>query len=224
MVNRYFVPVTGPQLSNRMVRLFVGLFAFGIGTGLMVQSDLGLSPWDVLHQGLSQQAGLTVGTWTILVSFIVLLLWLPLRERYGFGTIANAVVIGLSVDATIALVAVPESLGARTLLMVGGIVLVGFASGLYIGARLGPGPRDGLMTGIANRGHSIRATRFGIESIVLLLGWMLGGTVGIGTVAFALLIGPLVQFFLRRLTLDLETSKNPSENPSEKLENDRPTV
>lgn len=220
MMNRYFVPVTGPQLSNRMVRLFVGLFAFGVGTGLMVQSDLGLSPWDVLHQGLSQQAGLTVGTWTILVSFIVLLLWLPLRERYGFGTIANAVVIGLSVDATIALVAVPESLAARTLLMVGGIVLVGFASGLYIGARLGPGPRDGLMTGIANRGHSIRATRFGIESIVLLLGWMLGGTVGIGTVAFALLIGPLVQFFLRRLTLDLETSKN----PSEKLENDRPTV
>lgn len=167
----------------------------------MVQSNLGLSPWDVLHQGLANNLGLTVGQWTIIVSFIVLLLWLPLRERYGLGTLSNAVVIGLSVDFTISITAVPESLPSRLLLLVVGIVSVGFASGLYIGARLGPGPRDGLMTGIAKRGPSIRLTRFGIEAVVLAGGWLLGGTVGLGTILFTVFIGPLVQFFLRHLSI-----------------------
>lgn len=168
----------------------------------MVQSDLGLSPWDVLHQGLSKNFGLTVGRWTIIVSFIVLILWLPIRERYGLGTLANAILIGLSVDATIAVVAIPDTIGPRAMLMVVGIISVGFASGLYIGAALGPGPRDGLMTGLARRGPSIRITRFGIEAFVLAIGWFLGGTVGLGTVLFAVFIGPLVQFFLQRLSFE----------------------
>lgn len=202
IASRLFVPVAGPFLPQRLTRLLVGLLIFGVGTGLMVQSDLGLSPWDVLHQGLSRNFGLTVGRWTIIVSFVVLILWLPIRERYGLGTLANAILIGLSVDATIAAVATPDTITLRILLMVVGIISVGFASGLYIGAALGPGPRDGLMTGLSKRGPSIRITRFGIEAFVLTIGWSLGGTVGVGTVLFAIFIGPLVQFFLHRLSFE----------------------
>lgn len=201
-LQKFFVPVSGPFLPQRLTRLMVGLFIFGVGTGLMVQSDLGLSPWDVLHQGLSQNFGLTVGRWTIIVSFVVLLLWLPIREQYGLGTLANAIVIGLSVDATISLVPIPAGIPTRVFLMIIGILSVGFASGLYIGASLGPGPRDGLMTGLAKRGPSIRTTRFGIEAIVLSAGWLLGGTVGVGTVLFAVFIGPLVQVFMKKLSFE----------------------
>jgi uncharacterized membrane protein YczE len=199
---KFFLPVTGPYLPQRLTRLMVGLLIFGIGTGLMIQSDLGLSPWDVLHQGLSINFGLTVGRWTIIVSFLVLLLWVPIREKYGLGTLANAIVIGLSVDATVAMVAIPDGMIPRSLFMIVGILFVGFASGLYIGASLGPGPRDGLMTGLAKRGPSIRLTRFGIEAVVLAAGWLLGGTVGLGTVLFAVFIGPLVQLFLNHLSFE----------------------
>jgi uncharacterized membrane protein YczE len=182
------------------MRLMVGLVVFGIGIGLMVQSNLGLAPWDVLHQGLAINFGRTTGQWTIIVSFVVLLLWLPIRERYGLGTLINAVMIGLALDATVTVVVIPDSLAVRIALMVAGIISVGLASGLYIGAHLGPGPRDGLMTGLAKRGPSIRATRFAIEAVVLAGGWLLGGTVGVGTLLFAIFIGPLVQFFLRTLS------------------------
>ena len=194
-----FLPIRGPRLLERLVRLVIGLVLFGVGSGMMLQSTLGLSPWDVLHQGLTVQLGLSVGTWTVIVSFVVLGLWLPLRERYGLGTLLNALIIGPSIDATTWVVPEPDELVWRVLLMVGGVVIVGIGSGLYIGAHFGPGPRDGLMTGIARRGPSLRLTRSVIEITVLVVGWWLGGTVGIGTLVFALGIGPLVQFFLPRL-------------------------
>ena len=199
-----FLPIRGPRLVERLVRLVVGLVLFGVGSGLMLQSDLGLSPWDVLHQGLAIQFGLTVGTWTVIVAFVVLLLWLPLRERYGLGTLLNALIIGPAIDATTAVVPQPDDLVPRVVLMVAGVVIVAIATGLYIGAQFGPGPRDGLMTGIARRGPSIRLTRAVIEISVLVLGWALDGTVGLGTVVFALAIGPLVQYFLPIFEADLE--------------------
>ena len=199
----FFLPVTGPRLGVRLLRLITGLVLFGVGSGLMLESNLGLAPWDVLHQGLARQFGLTVGIWLVIVAFAVLLLWLPLRERVGLGTLLNAIIIGPSVDATTAWVNAPTGLLARSGLMLSGVLIVGIASGLYIGAHLGPGPRDGLMTGIARRGPSLRITRAVIELSVLIAGWALGGTVGIGTVVFALGIGPLVQFFLARLSVPI---------------------
>lgn len=199
-----FLPIRGPRLAERLVRLVVGLLLFGAGSGLMLQSDLGLSPWDVLHQGLAIQLGLTVGAWTVIVAFVVLLLWLPLRERYGLGTLLNALIIGPAIDMTTAIVPQPDALPARATLMVVGVVIVAIATGLYIGAHFGPGPRDGLMTGISKRGPSIRLTRAVIELTVLVLGWMLGGTVGVGTVVFAVAIGPLVQVFLPIFEVDLQ--------------------
>lgn len=192
-------PPRGPGLGRRFAGLLIGLVLFGLGIGLMLQSGLGVPPWDVLHQGLAESFGLTVGLWSIIVSVLVLLAWIPLREPYGVGTLLNAVIIGVVIDLSGVLIPVPTRLPLRVILLVAGIGLIGFASGLYIGAGLGPGPRDGLMTGIARRGLSIRLTRTVIEVTVLAAGWLLGGTFGIGTVAFALLIGPLVQFSLRRL-------------------------
>jgi uncharacterized membrane protein YczE len=186
-------------LAERLVRLFVGLVLFGLGIGLQVRSTLGLPAWDVLHQGIALRTPLTMGTATIVVGFAVLLLWIPLKERPGFGTLANAIVVGLTIDATLALVDPPDGLAARWTLLVGGIVVVAIGSGFYIGAQMGPGPRDGLMTGIARRGFSIRAARTFVEGSALVVGWLLGGTVGVGTVAFTVLIGPLVHFFLPRL-------------------------
>lgn len=199
MSHSLLIPVTGPNLGRRLVSLIVGLVLFGLGIGLMLQSGLGVPPWDVLHQGLAQHFGLTVGAWSIIVSFLVLIAWIPLRQPYGIGTLLNAVIIGLTIDVSAAIIPAPDALVPRLLLMAAGILVVGFASGLYIGANLGPGPRDGLMTGIAAKGPSIRLTRTVIEVTVLAAGWMLGGTFGIGTVAFALFIGPIVQHFLPRL-------------------------
>jgi len=179
----------------------MGLALFGYGSGLILQSGLGASPWDVFHQGLSIQLGLTVGLWTIIVSFAVLVLWLPLGERYGLGTLLNALIVGAMIDVAVLTVPVAEAWYAQAGLVVGGVGVVGFASGLYIGAGFAPGPRDGLMTGIARRGPSIRLTRTVIEVLVVVIGWLLGGTVGLGTVAFALGIGPLVQYFLPRWTV-----------------------
>jgi len=183
-----------------------GLVVFGVGTGMQVESELGLSPWDVLHQGISRKTPLSIGGSVIVVSGLVLLLWIPLKQRLGVGTIANAITIGIVLDITVAFHPTPQALWLRWVVLLAGIVLVGFGSGVYIGVRLGPGPRDGLMTGLANttiadRRVSIRLARFGIESAALVVGWLLGGTVGLGTVAFALLIGPLVQFFLERFDM-----------------------
>ena len=197
------IPIRGPRLVQRFIVLIVGLVLFGLGIGLMLRSNLGLPPWDVLHQGLVKHFGLTIGTWSIITSVVVLVAWLPLREPYGIGTLLNAVIIGLSIDLSILVIPEPAAMAWRVLLLAAGILIIGFASGLYIGVHLGPGPRDGLMTGIARRGPSIRLTRTVIEVTVLVVGWMLGGTFGIGTVAFALLVGPIVQFFLPRLHMDL---------------------
>ncbi|MCI0426147.1 MAG: hypothetical protein L0Z47_09935 [Actinobacteria bacterium] len=193
-----FLPITGDRIIQRLLRLVIGLMLFGLGIRLMLASGLGVPPWDVLHQGLAVRLGLTVGLWSIIVSMVVLLLWLPLGERYGVGTIANAVIIGATIDLTASVVPLPGATTHAVLLLGMGILVIGMASGVYIGANLGPGPRDGLMTGIARRGPSIRLTRGSIEVTVLVAGWLLGGTFGVGTVAFALLIGPLVQFFLHR--------------------------
>jgi uncharacterized membrane protein YczE len=213
-VSKYLIAVRGERLSRRLVHLIVGLVLFGVGIGLMLQSRLGVPPWDVLHQGLSRQFGSTVGIWSIIVSVLVLVLWLPLREPYGLGTLLNAVIIGVVLDLTAIIIPAATTTAVGWVMLVSGIVLIGAASGLYIGANLGPGPRDGLMTGIARRGPSIRLTRALIEITVLTIGWLLGGTFGIGTIVFALAIGPLVQFFLPRLGISSEVEVDPWEDPA----------
>ncbi|MFG2106779.1 membrane protein YczE [Micromonospora chersina] len=184
--------------TRRLVQLYAGLALYGISMALMIRSGLGLDPWDVFHQGLARQTHLSFGTVTIAVGALVLLLWIPLRQRPGLGTISNVVVIGLVVDATLALLPPGDGLPVSATLLVAGIVANGAATGLYLGAGLGPGPRDGLMTGFTARRprYSLRLVRTVIEVTVLSLGWLLGGTVGLGTVAYALAIGPLAQFFI----------------------------
>jgi uncharacterized membrane protein YczE len=183
--------------GRRLPQLIAGLALYGTSMAMQLRATLGVDPWDVFHQGLARHLPLSFGLVTALTGVVVLLLWLPLRQRPGVGTVANVVVIAVSVDAALALIPVLSALPARIALLSGGIVLNGVASAAYIGARLGPGPRDGLMTGLAARtGWSIRLVRTGIELTVLAAGWLLGGTVGIGTVAYALAIGPLTQAFL----------------------------
>ena len=195
-----------PHLPRRIVQLLVGLTLYGVSMAMMVRGALGLDPWDVFHMGVASHVPLTFGQVTIVVGALVLLLWVPLRQWPGLGTVANVVVIGLAADAGLALIAEPGAWWARAALLLSGLVLNGIAGGLYIGSQLGPGPRDGLMTGLARRtGLSIRLVRTTIEVVVLLVGWLLGGSVGLGTVLYAVSIGPLVQFFLPRLTVDLGT-------------------
>jgi uncharacterized membrane protein YczE len=191
---------SGRRLPRRLLQLYVGLGLFGVSLALMVRARLGLGPWDVLHQGISRHTDLSIGIVVNLTALAVLLLWIPLRQRPGFGTVSNVVVVGLVTDATLALVPAPHGLPVRIGLLVVGILANAVATGLYVGAGLGPGPRDGLMTGLAARGHSIRLVRTLIEVSVLALGWLLGGSVGLGTVAYALAIGPLVGFLLPRMT------------------------
>ncbi|HSJ34049.1 MAG TPA: hypothetical protein VLB85_03260 [Acidimicrobiia bacterium] len=210
MTTPLLIPARGPLLTKRFTNLLVGLVLFGVGIGMMLQSEMGVSPWDVLHEGLANRFGLTVGIWSIIISGAVLLVWIPLREAYGVGTILNAVVIGVVMDLSVLTIPTPESVIGRAAMALGGIVLIGYASGLYIGARLGAGPRDGLMTGISRLGPSIRLTRTVIEVGALVIGWLLGGTLGIGTVAFAVLIGPIVQFFLPRFHIDLPCTSSPA--------------
>jgi uncharacterized membrane protein YczE len=188
---------------RRLVQLFVGLILFGVSSSMLLLAGLGLDPWDVLHQGLSRRIGLGVGTWAIIVGFAVLLLWIPLRQRPGIGTLSNVVVVGAVIDLLLAVVPAPHALAVRVPLLLGGVLLNGFATGAYIGAGLGPGPRDGLMTGWAGRGHSIRVVRTTIEISVLGIGWALGGTVGIGTVVYALSIGPLAHKFIPLLAIPM---------------------
>ncbi len=189
------------ELRRRVPRLLAGLVLFGFGIALMVRADLGLAPWDVLHQGVAERTGVAIGTVTILTGVVVLLLWLPIRERPGLGTLLNVLVIGLVVDATLAVVDAPQALWQRIAFLGLGIFAFGPGSGLYIGAGLGPGPRDGLMTGLARRGRSVRVVRTGIELTALAVGALLGGRVGIGTIAFALTVGPNVHWFLEHMRL-----------------------
>jgi uncharacterized membrane protein YczE len=185
------------QLPRRLAQLYIGLLLYGLAAALQVRSGLGLDPWDVFHQGLSGHLGLAIGTVVIVVGVAVLVLWIPLRQWPGLGTISNAILIGLSMNWSLALLPHGGALGWRIAEMAGGIVLCGIATGMYIGAAFGPGPRDGLMTGLARHtGRSIRLVRTGIEVTVLAAGWILGGTVGVGTVLYAVCIGPLAQFFL----------------------------
>ena len=182
-----------------LAQLLIGLWLFGTGEGLLVHSGLGVSPWTVLAQGVSVQTPLAVGVATVAISFVVLLAWLPLRQRPGLGTLLNAVVIGVAIDVTLAVLAgQPDPIAIRLGEVALGIGLVAVGSGLYLTCRLGPGPRDGLMTGLQRRtGRSLRLVRTLIEGAALAVGFVLGGTVGIGTVAFALGIGPAVQAALR---------------------------
>ena len=183
--------------TRRLVQLLAGLALYGFSMSLQIRATLGLDPWDVLHDALSRRTGLTFGTITAITGAAVLLLWFPLRQRPGIGTVCNVLVIAVTVDAGLALLTTPDNLVGRILFLVGGVVLNGVASAAYIGARLGPGPRDGLMTGLSGRtGWSIRIVRTAIEVTVLATGWLLGGTVGVGTVLYAVAIGPLVQAFL----------------------------
>jgi uncharacterized membrane protein YczE len=188
-------------LARRLVSLYLGLVLFGGSVALMLRSRLGLDPWDVLHQGLSERTGLRFGWVVIAVGAIVLLLWRPLKQRPGLGTVSNVVVVGLAADAALSILPHPHALVLRFAFLATGILTNGVATGLYIGAGLGPGPRDGLMTGLAARGYSIRVARTTIEVSVLAAGWLLGGSVGVGTVLYALSIGPLAAFFIPRLAI-----------------------
>jgi len=186
---------------ERLVRLYAGLAAFGVSLALMVRARLGVGPWDVLHQGIARQLGVQIGWVVIAMSTLVLLAWIPLRQRPGLGTISNLVLVGLVANATLAALSAPAGLGLRALILVAGIVLNAVATALYIGAGLGPGPRDGIMTALAARGYSVRVVRTCMEVSVVAVGYPLGGTVGPGTVAYALLIGPLVHLLLPRLAV-----------------------
>jgi uncharacterized membrane protein YczE len=178
--------------------LLIGLIGYGFSMAMMVRAELGLDPWDVFHQGLARKTGMTIGIATAVVGVAVLLAWIPLRNRPGIGTVANVIVIAVTVDVGIAILHAPTSLPVRIAMMVGAVVLNAVSTVLYIGAGLGPGPRDGLMTGLVVRtGLSVRLVRTSIEATVLTVGWLLGGTVGVGTVLYAFGIGPLVQFFIR---------------------------
>ncbi|WP_432478890.1 YczE/YyaS/YitT family protein [Nocardioides sp. GXQ0305] len=193
------------RLPRRLVQLYVGLVLFGASLALMVRGDLGLAPWDVLHSGFIQHVPITLGQAVILFSVVVLLLWIPLREQPGLGTVSNAIVVGLAADATLVLLEPPDAMGARVALMLGGIALNGLATAMYIGAQLGRGPRDGLMTGLSRvTGRSLRLVRTGLEATVVLVGLLLGGALGVGTVLYAVLIGPLAQAMLPAWVVDLD--------------------
>ncbi|WP_329454318.1 membrane protein YczE [Streptomyces sp. NBC_01497] len=184
----------------RLSRLFAGLAVYGLSLSAMVRASLGVNPWSVLYEGLERRTPLSFGTISAVVGVLVLLLWIPLRQRPTVGTVANIVVLACGSDLGLALIPGDLGLGARTGLLVGGVVLNAFSVAVYVGARLGPGPRDGLMTGVsAATGRSVRLVRTSIEIAVLAVGWLLGGSVGVGTVLYALAVGPITQFFLPRL-------------------------
>jgi len=192
----------GRRLPRRLVQLYAGLVLYAVSMALLLRSTLGNMPWDVLHQGLAERTGWSIGRITIVVGALVLLSWIPLRQRPGLGTVSNVVVIGLVVDGALAAVPAPSALPWRVTLLVAGLLLNALATAAYIGVDLGPGPRDGLMTGLVRRtGGSVRLVRTSIEVAVVLTGWALGGTLGIGTVLYAIAIGPLVQLLLPWVSL-----------------------
>lgn len=186
-------PVSGPsRLHQVLLRLVGGQALCGLGVAMMIRAELGLGPWDVLHEGLSFATGISVGLANILVGIVVLLLWLPLRQRPGLGTITNVITIGGTIDIALALSGTPGSLALRWVLLVAGPILFGIGVALYIGAGVGTGPRDGVMTGLAQLGMPIALSRTVIELSALAIGWLLGGTVGLGTIYFALIVGPVI--------------------------------
>jgi uncharacterized membrane protein YczE len=194
------------MMPRRLLQLFTGLAMYGVSLAMFIRAGLGLDPWDVFHQGLMEHTPLSFGTIVIIVSGVVLLAWIPLRQWPGIGTVCNSIVIGVVVDAVLFVLPAPDSMALRIVFLVAGIVLNAVACAAYIGARLGPGPRDGLMTGLVRRtGRSVRLVRTVIEVTVLAIGWLLGGTVGVGTVLYALGIGPLVHIFLPRFTVPAAT-------------------
>ncbi|MET0998773.1 MAG: hypothetical protein ABWX73_08685 [Marmoricola sp.] len=193
------------RLPRRLFQLAVGLTLYGVTLAMMIRATLGNAPWDVLHQGMAIHLPMSIGTAVIVMSLVVLLLWIPLREMPGLGTITNSFVVGLVADLTLAVLDAPDDLWQRALLMVGGVVLNALATALYIGSQFGPGPRDGLMTGLHRRtGVSIRLVRTGLEVFVVAIGWLLGGVVGLGTVLYAVAIGPLVQLMLPWCIVELD--------------------
>jgi uncharacterized membrane protein YczE len=201
----------GRRLTRRLVQLYAGLALYGASMALLVRSTLGVTPWDVLHQGLARHLGWSLGTVTIVVGAVVLVLWIPLRQVPGIGTVSNVVVIGLAVDGTLAVLPEPSALAARIGFVVAGVLLNAVATAAYIGVHLGPGPRDGLMTGlVARTGGSVRLVRTGIEAAVVLTGWLLGGTLGLGTVVYALAIGPLAHLLMPKLALAGQPARSPA--------------
>jgi uncharacterized membrane protein YczE len=193
---------TWRELRRRLPQLLVGIPVLGVGIAMTLQARLGVSPYDVLHQGIAAKTGRSIGTVVIVVGLVILVFWIPLRQRPGLGTVLNTLTVGLVIDLALHVVPEPELLAARIPLLVAGIVSTGLGMGLYIGAGLGPGPRDGLMTGLAAKGFPLWAVRTVLELAALAAGWILGGNVGIGTVAFAFGIGPLGHFFLLHLHLE----------------------
>ena len=210
-MRRVLLPVPPDRRPRRLVQLTVGLVLFGVTIAMMVLSDLGLAPWDVFHQGLARTFGLGIGTWSIIISFVVLLAWWPLRQRMGLGTVLNAVVVGLVIDLVLAVAEPPEALWAQIALLVGGVAGNGVATGLYIGAGLGPGARDGLSTAIAAKGYSMRVVRTGVEAATLVVGFLLGGTVGVGTVLYAVGMGPITHRTIPALAIDPAPPSPPAE-------------
>jgi uncharacterized membrane protein YczE len=205
-------------MSRRLLQLYVSLVLYGISMALMIRSELGNMPWDVLHQGLAEQLGLPFGTVIVLVGTLVLLAWWPLHERPGLGTISNVVVISVVIDPALAIVPESGDLAARVALAVAGIVLNGAATAAYIGVHFGPGPRDGLMTGLVRvTGASVRVVRTAIEVAVVVTGFVLGGTLGTITVLYALAIGPLTQLFLPLLSVPVaERERNANPPPRQR--------
>ncbi|MGO4785652.1 membrane protein YczE [Cryobacterium sp. W22_MBD10_FK3] len=202
-------------MTRRVIQLIIGLFLYGIGIALIVRGAIGVAPWDVLTQGIDVHVHLGFGVVTTIISGIVLLLWIPLKQRLGVGTVLNALLVGPSADVGLWLVPADLALWLRVLLFAAGLLLLAIASGIYIGAGLGPGPRDGLMTGLhARTGWPIWAVRTGIEGVVLATGWLLGGNVGLGTVLFALLVGPLCQWTLPLFARDRTRRRAPVEAPA----------
>jgi uncharacterized membrane protein YczE len=204
-------------MTRRWVQLLLGLFLYGIAIAMMIRAAIGISPWDVLAQGISLRTGIPFGLVTNLVGGVVLLLWIPLRQRLGVGTVLNALLIGPSAEVGLWLIPLQDDIWVRILLFAGGLLLLSVATGLYIGARFGPGPRDGLMTGI-NKKYGVRIwiVWTSIEVVVLVIGWILGGNVGIGTLAFALLVGPLVHIAMPILRVpEAPTTPEPAASPAE---------
>jgi uncharacterized membrane protein YczE len=189
------------MLARRLVQLYAGLALYGASASLIILSELGNDPWDVLHEGLSRHTGIGTGIWVCIAGALVMVLWIPLRQKPGLGTLSNVIVVGLTLELCLVAFEPAHDLAARWTLLLSGVLLNGVATGLYIGARFGPGPRDGLMTGLAERGMSLRAVRTGIELTVLAAGFALGGTVGIGTLVYALAIGPLAHVFVPAFTI-----------------------
>jgi uncharacterized membrane protein YczE len=199
------------RLARRLTQLYAGLVLYGVSLACMVRGDLGLAPWDVLHSGFIRHVPITLGQAVILFSFVVLLLWIPLREVPGLGTVSNAIVVGLAADATLTLLDRPDGVGWRIGLLAAGVLLNGLATAQYIGAQFGRGPRDGLMTGLARTtGRSLRLVRTALEVTVVVIGLLLGGALGVGTVVYALAIGPLTQLMLPFWTVEIESPSQPA--------------